>query len=264
VPVLAFCITYPGRSLATPDPQFDVSRLLQLGESCLIDAALSLGMYLEAHENIERLVRDNPRARWVQRIARLRQLEAQVQVQRGIDPHDMGARSEVGIEVDRLLLNEYAARGEMVEKYLQRRPFVHANGFLFSLDRLRKVFKQIASTGAAAAAGNAAEAALLAALPNLADVRNSGAHADDRMRFRDRRGRPLKPQGAQRDGLQVPPGALVFESLRNHNFGSTMNDGSFGEVPVTVEALQACVQCFQDLVNALQWTGESHVFPTPR
>jgi hypothetical protein len=63
--------------------------------------------------------------------------------------------------------------------------------------------------------------------------------------------------------ISAPSGnVFVSSSLNGDNFGCTMEDGEYGEVPVTVEAFNACAEISQKLLRDLPWTGPSRTVPS--
>lgn len=98
--------------------------------------------------------------------------------------------------------------------------------------------------------------ALRAALPNLRGVRNSVSHFEDRSRGLGRDKQPLNLKPVVNRMVNAPGGGvLMLENLLNNRFGSTMEDGHYGEVEVSIETLKISAECVQRVLNAFAWKG---------
>jgi hypothetical protein len=50
-------------------------------------------------------------------------------------------------------------------------------------------------------------------------------------------------------------GVLILESLNNNLFGTTMADGHYGEIEVSVGTLGLARECVQGVISAFAWKG---------
>jgi hypothetical protein len=56
-------------------------------------------------------------------------------------------------------------------------------------------------------------------------------------------------------------GVLVIDSLVNNVFGTTMNDGSYGEVEVSRRSLLKAQACVQSIISSFEWKGPKRHHP---
>jgi len=97
-------------------------------------------------------------------------------------------------------------------------------------------------------------------LPDLRGVRNTDAHLEDRSRGLGASGKPLNLKGVDNQYVYAP-GALSLQNLYGNRYGSTMADGSHGEVEVSYKTLIFAACVVQTIIDAFQWEGEPRTWP---
>jgi hypothetical protein len=90
----------------------------------------------------------------------------------------------------------------------------------------------------------------------LTYVRDSSHHLEDRIRGR-RRGdikidlKPINIPGF----MKSYAGVLALDNLNNNRYGSTMANGNYGEVEVSIDSLNKARDCIQETIDAFEWEG---------
>jgi hypothetical protein len=92
-----------------------------------------------------------------------------------------------------------------------------------------------------------------AALPGLKDVRDSVAHAEDRIRG-EARGKKITTQPVSNALIYAPDGgAMVISAINNQHYGGTTADGTYVEVEVTDATTEVARAAVQAIYDALPW-----------
>jgi hypothetical protein len=247
------CLTYPGRGIDLPDPSVarDIDSLLHLLGGTLIEAAISLGAYIDCRNmHVSTVTHEQ----WRQNMDQQNAYQESVRAEWGINKFDFSRHAEVRAEADRRRLKDFFASGRLPQGYVNEMPRVHAKGFLTSAYLVRTVLKLCTEFDAIKAKAELAIAAIDATLPDLKGVRDSATHVDER-ELRRAGKKPILPQG----------GFMLIGNLNyiGDKFFNTLRDGTHGEVPVTVEAFDLLVKVTQDFFDALPWQGDPEVEPTP-
>ncbi len=201
------------------------------------------------------------RSHWASDAERRAALEVEAWRELGLDPTESGSWFQVEALVEVRLKREKWGAGVMPDSYLFRLPFIHAKTFLFALDRIDKILRELAKEEKVPSAVGEVHARFLAAFPDLRGVRNSTAHVEDRARGLDKHGRPLELKAVDNEMVKAHGGVLIIESLAENRITATMDDGTCGEVEVSTESLDIAQQVIQDAINVFQWTGPASHLP---
>jgi hypothetical protein len=264
--MLPFELTYPGHFLDHPGtPQVDVHKaqiLLHVLDSHLADAALALRLF-EHERATRRLIGAGGRqpADVYQR-RREMELERESQVVPGLPPEEWWAAYErIRFEVEVFLKRERWVAGEIPEAHLSRAIFLYAHAFLYALDGIGKTLTALGSAAWVPAAVTTARDDFYRNLPTLTDVRDTSHHLEDRARGLDRRGQALALKPVLNSAISAPSGALILNNLNGSRFGSTIGDGTFAEVDVSVESLDFARSAIQTCIDAFTWKPSKHHSP---
>jgi hypothetical protein len=146
-------------------------------------------------------------------------------------------------------------------------PRLYARTFVRELAQLDRALGVLAEldTGAAKEALVAAKDDLRARLPEVVPVRDSMEHAEDRYRRRGRGGRPLDVQPFDSGViLAASGGVLVLGMLKGRCYYTTVADGSYMEVEVSLATLNIAIEAVQRVLDALPWRvlGPKHWTPS--
>ncbi len=59
----------------------------------------------------------------------------------------------------------------------------------------------------------------------------------------------------------APEGVLILGSLNGNKYGSTMENGFYGEVEVSVQSLELARMAIQTCIDAFSWKPPKHHVP---
>ena len=261
--MLPYELLFPGTWLDRGAPERDAHQaqaVLYVLESHLSDAALALRLF-----ELDRARPPSFGGRESESDARRRrqmEFEREQTLSPSLSPADRWAASEViCLEVEISMKRERWAAGEIPEAHLFRAIFVYAQAFLFAFDGIGKSLKALADMPGAAVAVSAAHDEFYREFPSLTGVRDSSHHLEDRVRGRDRRGRPLALKPVDNSMVHAPGGALILGSLNGNRYGSTMEDGSYGELEVSTGSLDAARLAIQKAIDSFSWMGPKRHTP---
>lgn len=249
-------LTYPGTCLdhADRDWCWKIEGQVRSLESTLIDAALALSLF-DAERATPR-GRRHSRETWDRDSRRRQEIEDAIRARLGVERYAMDRYEEVRSLAELEFKREQWSAGRMPSSYEHRLVFVYARSFVNALDRLERCLAVLAKEDGVPVQVAESHAGLCAALPHLREVRNSVSHFEDRSRGLGRGGRPLTLQPVMNQMVNAPGGGvLMLESLNNNCFGTTMADGHYGEVEVSVATLATAANCVQQVINAFTWKG---------
>jgi hypothetical protein len=240
-----------------------VESLCGVMESNMTDAVLALAMFEQAsaashHSAFGKEAWERDRA-LEQR--RREELEAQ---EPEVDGEWYGDRiTRLYEQAKRDVIKAKWEAGELPRSYAHRLPFLHARTFLTSLAQLGRAMSEMAKldTGDAKTTIGGARDRFDAALPHVKPVRDSIEHAEDRMRGLDRDKKTMMLAPISNQMIEAPGGGvLVGDVLNNRHYGCTVNDGSYAEVEVADETLEAAREAVQAIFDALPWRSGHRKF----
>jgi len=261
-----FELSYPGHWLDCPgvaqDDVHEAGIVFHVLESHLADAALALRLFEHERANVMRFAGPEPDA--FHRRRREMEFEREQQLGPDLSPEDRWAAHErIRVDVDVSLKRERWAAGEIPEAHLRRAVFLYAQAFLFALDGIGKGLTALGSAEWVPAAVATARDEFYRSLPTLTGVRDTSHHLEDRARRRDRRGRQIALKPVENNMISAPGGGvLILGNLNGNRYGSTMEDGSFGEVEVSVESLDLARKAIQACIDAFSWRPPRHHVPS--
>jgi hypothetical protein len=241
-----------------------VESLCRVMESNVTDAVLALAMFEQAsaasHHSVRLRRGTGERDRALEQ-RRREVLEAQ---EPEVDGEWHGDRmTRLYEQARRDVIRAKWEAGEFPRSYAHRLPFLHARTFLTSLAQLGRAISEMArlDTGDAKTTIRGARDRFDAALPHVKPVRDSIEHAEDRMRGLDRDKKTMTLAPISNQMIEAPGGGvLVGDALNNRHFGCTVNDGSYAEVEVADETLEAAREAVQTIFDALPWRSGHRQF----
>lgn len=249
-------LTFPGVWLDHADREWAwrIETQLMMLEGPVADAALALS-HFESSRGLPRSSAPG-REEWERDGKRRQEIEEAIRARLGVDRFNMDRFDEIRDLAEVEHKREQWAAGRLPDAYVHRLPFLHARSFLLALDRLDRALAVLAKEHGVPEAVGAVLTAFRDAVPNLRGVRNSVAHHEDRSRGLGRSGKALDLKPVSNRMVSAPGGGvLILESLNGSCFGSTMEDGHYGEVEVSAETLKAAAACVQSVINAFRWKG---------
>jgi hypothetical protein len=250
-------LTYPGTWLDYEDDEWsqEMRNLVQMLEDPLTEACLALALFEQQRARSHNIP---DREQWEEDSKRRREIEKELEAELDVDPFDPEARQELYSASERELKREKWKSGELPDQYDHRLIFMHAKAFLFAVDRIEKILGVITEKDGVAKASDTFEDIF----PDLRGVRNTVAHIEDRGRGLDHRREDLDLKPVQNRLVNAPGGgALILESLSGNQFGSTMSDGHYGEVEISLENIVKVRDCIQTTIDAFEWRGPQMHYP---
>lgn len=143
------------------------------------------------------------------------------------------------------------------------RIFIFARSFLYALDQFEKLVAAICEDPATPTGLSAFKERMSQEFPDLREVRNSAHHMEDRVRGLGRNGKSLNLTGLDNEIVSAPNArVLILNSLIGNRYGSTMADGSYGEVDVTPESLAKVVAILEGVLQTFTWSGPTRHEPS--
>jgi hypothetical protein len=252
-------LTYPGSRIDHSDAVLThkAQTHLMMLELALADAAVALEQFSEAlHVVLEPHTRQRDR---MAAVAAERQKEREVFVEKHHRMPDFDEEAELSVEGDKRALAVLLESGQWPELYLCRLPFLYASAFLYALDRIAGFLKQLDGYQLYANVGYSAFDSFVTYFPGFRDLRNTAAHADERIdEFTSGK---LLPDAVTTGGIRSSGVNLLFENLSGRRFGSTLRNGQYGEVDVSVESLFAARDVLQTAIEQIPWAGPAKVTP---
>lgn len=179
-------------------------------------------------------------------------VEAQTRLM-GVIAEYADQNADMALMLHERMLTEAIQRGELPREIRRGSLWMHAKAFLSALANLGKMLGKVEPEELAAKA----TAAWDLALPELAEVRNSTQHPEDRARGmgRAKRGQdqPLQLKPVDNQLFKGPGKVLALDNLRNDHFGTTVADGQYLEVEVSEETLGRARDVLEMVMALLQW-----------
>lgn len=175
-------------------------------------------------------------------------------------------RDDIHYEANVRFKREKWLSGEIPREFEQEQSLVYAKAFLYALDGFDKFLDVLAKEENIPESVKNLHAEVTQLFPHLRGVRNTAQHLEDRSRGLGarQRGRPPQPldlKPINHEHINAPRGALILSSLIGSKFGSTMADGHFGEIDVSVESMVKLQTLLEGTLNSFEWRGPKQHFP---
>ena len=173
--------------------------------------------------------------------------------------------NEIYFETEVVFKREKWSKGEVPREFEHNLPFIYARAFLYALDSFDKFLNVLANEVHVPEQVKALHTHISQAFPHLRGVRNTAQHLEDRARGlgAGRNPQPLDLKPVTNGLINAPDGGcLVLNSLNGSKYGSTMSDGHYGEVDVSVESMQQLQQIFQNVLQSFRWRGAKQHAPS--
>ncbi|MFF2029517.1 hypothetical protein [Arthrobacter sp. NPDC058192] len=264
-----FELTKPGGWLEGIDDERemqDINALLDLLSDCLIDAAVSLSLFQEASANdyaqpgFDQEKREQERQQEYLILKRMESdLMSRLRAEHGEEEAYKAYGEAYGSLVDQSHIEAKRLRwqaGEVPKSYTGRLPFLHAKSCLYALDTMHKSLKTLKCLPAAPGQVEKAYSEFDAAFPGLVAVRDSAHHAEDRVQGKKRKAR-IEPVPVINDTIHAPNGFMATDLLNGNRYGTTLADGSYGEVEISVASVAIAQRIVQSVFDAFQWRGHA-------
>lgn len=246
-------LKYPGSFIAHQDENWawSISKLIRAMDASLLDAVISLCLYEQAEKiNAEIINTELSVSKRIEKGNQIENISQSLKKEQLVDNFDFYQNQLLSEQARIHFMKSEMEKGKFPEKYQRRLVFIHARSFLYSLDRIDKIFEALKKENGVPDKAIKAEEEFKNAFPNLRGVRNSSAHIDYRIRGLAR-SKEIFPNG----------GSIWLENLSNNKFGSVMEHGNHGEVEVSFNSIISARDCIQMTIDSFQWKGSPQISP---
>lgn len=243
------------------DASWRLSGQIQRLEDAVVEANVTLNMFEQAAASNRTM--EHLDAEFEARSKISRDVEAE------LFPDDMMPMGMMGGEeydkrralVDTNVRHRMWQVGFLPQSLLGKPPFIFAKAFIHSLDLFDKFLDDIAKDPSAPKEIKATHEKFCNSLPDLRGVRNSIQHAEDRSKG-EQRGKKIDLKKIDQSKISIDGTALVNMGLNGNRFGTTMADGDYGAIDVSVQTIEVLRSALLDVYSAFAWKGGERVYPS--
>lgn len=261
--MFVFEIVTPGTWLDYDDREWSwkIQNQLRFLESQFFEANAALNRFINA-QSIRPSFAD--RDNWV------RDSERRSEIQRALEQERAGLISrehweDIHFEVDVRLKREKWSNGRVPREFENNLPFIYARAFLYALDAFDKFLGVLAKEAKVPEQVGNFHAQITEEFPHLRGVRNTAQHLEDRTRGlgAGKNPKPLDLKPIANSFINAPGGGvLALSCLNGSRYGSTMSDGHYGEIDVSIESMQRLQKILEGVLQSFKWRGSRQHAPS--
>lgn len=251
ISMFVFEIVKPGFELVHSDPNWArrTSMLLEQLIVIFYDANVALNHFVESRNRPHTTSREM----WESDLARQQELTEEIIKELG------GYKPDIGFEARLRLKHEKWSQGIPPQTFELRTKFMYARSFLYALDNFERFLGMMSVATDAPAGLGEIHLEIAKAFPNLREVRNTQHHLEDRFLGIGARKKPLELKHSENTLFSGK--MLALTNLNGSKFGSTMADGHYGEVDVSVESMETLQHILTAVLNSFVWDGREMHYP---
>ncbi|MBL4800317.1 MAG: hypothetical protein JKY45_00385 [Emcibacter sp.] len=162
----------------------------------------------------------------------------------------------VHFETEVELKKEKWRTGVQPREFEHNTVFIFARSFLYALDAFNKMLKVLSEEENVPEKLKQLFQQFTETFPDLSYLRNSAQHIEDRVRGLGPHGKVLDLKPIENSFINAPNGGvLVINNLNGTKYGSTMSNGHYGEVDVSVKSMELLQVIFQEVLKSFEWKG---------
>ncbi|QLK22158.1 hypothetical protein [Raoultella ornithinolytica] len=257
-----FPLIIPGSWLVFPDEKNKdlLTNLLMHIENLFFEANAALICYkIESQKLIQRHAGIRDEIKIKSDRVRKQEIENDILQERNVG--GAASSADVIFEVESTFRNEKWANGNIPNSILNACVFIHAKSFLYSFDMIGKIVRVLEGIPGAP---KGTYDKIKKTFPDLIGLRDTIQHREDRSRGLGRvKGKmvAIKAQSVDVGGLKFGAGSIVLNCLNNDNYGSTMADGTYGQIEISEATLENMRVIIQELLELFQWDGSKTYLP---
>ena len=254
--MLVFEIITPGTWLDADDRDWawKIQNLLRHLESHFFEANTALNLFVAAQ-----LVRPS----FTDRGNRERDSQRRSEIQRTVELERGGFMSgsnwdDIHFEAELRFKREKWSNGRIPRELEHNLPFIYARAFLYALDAFEKFLSVLSKEPNVPGQIAMYHAQMAEDFPHLRGVRNTVQHLEDRSRGlgAGKNPKPMDLKPVSNAAIHAPNGgALILNSLNGTQYGSTMADGCYGEVDVSLESIKRLQKILEGVLQSFSWRG---------
>lgn len=252
-------LIYPGTWLDYEDEDwvFEVQKIIGSIESQLIEATLALGLF-EREQSCSRM---SLKEEWEADVPLRQKIIEKYQKEYGEEGLYQNISGLLEL-TDLELRQERWKAGQLPRSYQHHLIFMYAKAFLYSLDMLSKLIRVLSEKEGIPKEINEISQSFTSRFPSLKGVRDSEQHIEDRVRGLGRKQKQLKLKPVNNSLIKADGGVLALGNLNGNKFGSTMADGHYGEVEVSIDSLNFVRDSIQKILDSFNWRGSKRFYPS--
>lgn len=258
--MVIFEIVTPGMRLDYEDQNRSYQILVQLIrlKSQFFQANLALNLFISA-QSVAPVPR-NKEEEWFSDIDRRSAIRGEL-IQEDKEFWMTQHEDDIRFEIDVRLKREKWKNGKTPREFEFKLSLMHARAFLYELDTFDKLLGELGKEKDVPEQVARFHKQFIETFPQLRGVRNTAQHIEARSRglgasFRGRPPEPLDLKPVSNRIVDAPAGnVLMLNCLSGSKYGSTMADGNYGEVDVSVESMQLLQQILEGVLQSFKWTG---------
>ncbi len=258
-----FEIVTPGTWLDDEDSEWSwrIQNQLRSLESQFFEANAALNLFTHAHS-----IRPSfaSKENWERDSARRSEIRRAIEQERGeFRTHEDW--DAIYFETEVRFKRERWSEGRVPREFEHNLPFLYARAFLYALDAFDKFLGVLSKEDKVPEAVKAYHTKLAEAFPDLRGVRNTAQHLEDRSRGlgAGKNPKPLELKPVTNNLVNAPGGGvLMLNCLNGSRYGSTMSDGHYGEIDVSLESMHKLQEILQAVLLSFHWRGAKQHWPS--
>ncbi|WP_295959869.1 hypothetical protein [Rhodoferax sp.] len=192
------------------------------------------------------------------------------EIERAVEEEHRGCMSpenwdEIHFEAEVRFKREKWSNGGIPRAFQQDLPFIYARAFLYALDAFEKFLAVLSKEANVSKEVASFYAQMAEDFPDLRGVRNTVQHLEDRSRGlgAGKNPQPLDLKPITNSLINAPDGGvLVLNSLNGSRYGSTMADGHYGEVDVSLDSMGRLQKIIEGVLQSFKWRGAKQHAPS--
>lgn len=259
-----FEIITPGSRMVYEDRMWkrEIEQQFEWLQNKFFEANIALNLFLQDWQDnppVDRHEWDAQREQDAQRHSEIRQTVQQERRIAGLPEWE-----DLEFETDVRFKREQWASGRIPAFFKNRISFIHARSFLYALDSFEKFLKILSETKGVPREVRNIHQKMITTFPDLLEVRNSAHHVEDRVRLIGKYKKPITLQLSNNEKIGAGPATAVFipEGLDGSRYGTTMYDGHYGEVDVSLGSMADLQEILQAVLEAFEWDGAKRHAPS--
>ncbi|GGE24440.1 hypothetical protein SAMN05421774_10846 [Gemmobacter megaterium] len=246
------------------DAAWRISRQIECLEGAILEAIVTLNMFDQVQASRQNMERDRGEFEARRKISR--EVEAELfpdgMMPTGMPNEDFGEEFDKRrLLVDAKVRHQMWQRGFLPQSLLSKPPFIFAKAFIHALDLFDKFLEDIAKDLDAPNSIKDIHRSFRVSLPDLRGIRNSIQHSEDRSKG-EHYGKKINLKRVDKSKIGIEGTALVNMALNGNKFGTTMSDGHYGAVDVSVQTIDVLRNTLLEVYSAFEWKGGERLYPS--
>jgi hypothetical protein len=258
--MVVFEIVTPGTWLDYADEEWsrNIKKQLDSLKSQFFEANTVLNLFLNA-QSIHLSIPDENK--WRRDSQRRSEIQRFIELEHGsTNSHDNW--EEIRFETEVRFKREKWSNGEVPREFEHNLSFIYARAFLYALDAFEKFLGVLVKEANVPQKVEELYTQIAQEFPDLRGVRNTAQHLEDRARGLDAAKKPINLKPIINNLINAPDGGiLALNNLNGSKYGSTMSNGQYGEVDVSIESMRRLKVILEGVLHSFKWRGSKQHAP---